>query len=147
MIVYDLACDKAHRFEGWFTSAEDFDSQADNERIGCPVCGSVNVSRELSAPYVNTGSAAPAAPPETPATSVAGIDFDHMRRKFVEFVLKNTEDVGRSFPEEARKIHYEEEPKRPIRGEASRDEIQELHEEGVEIFPVPELPDPPDQVH
>ena len=147
MIVYDLSCDNAHRFEGWFTSANDFDSQVHDEHIACPVCGSVNVSRQPSAPHVKTGGATLSEPAQTHETAVAGVNFDHMRRKFIEFVLSNTEDVGRSFPEEARKIHYEEEPRRPIRGEATRDEVQELHEEGVEIFPVPELPDPPDQVH
>jgi hypothetical protein len=147
MIVYDLSCDQAHRFEGWFASADDFDAQVNDEQIACPVCGSVSVSRQLSAPHVNTGNATSAKPPHPQQTAVSGVSFDQMRRKFVEFVLNNTEDVGRSFPEEARKIHYEEEPKRPIRGQASRDEIQELHEEGVQIFPLPQLPDPPDQLH
>lgn len=147
MIVYDLSCDEAHRFEGWFASADDFDSQVRNKQLGCPVCGSAKISRQLSAPYVNSGGATRAEPPATRTTSVTGIDFEQMRRKFIDFVMNNTEDVGRSFPEEARKIHYEEEPGRPIRGEASPDEVRELHEEGVEIFPVPELPDPPDQVH
>jgi len=147
MIVYDLACEQAHRFEGWFASADDFDAQVQDEQIGCPVCGSVTISRQLSAPYLNAGSTKEPEQTQTHQTSVAGIDYDHLRRKFVEFVLKNTEDVGRSFPDEARKIHYEEEPRRPIRGEASREEVMELHEEGVEIFPVPGLPEPPDQVH
>ncbi len=147
MIVYNLSCDKAHLFEGWFASADDFESQVHDEQIACPVCGSVDISRQLSAPYVNTGSAAPAEPAQPRKTAVAGIDSNFMRRKFVEFVLKNSEDVGRSFPEEARKIHYEEEPRRPIRGEASHDEVQELREEGVEVFALPEFPNPPDQVH
>ena len=146
MIVYDLSCENSHRFEGWFSSADDFDSQIHDKQIACPICASVIVSRQLSAPHVNTG-ATPSEPPQTHQTAVAGVDFDQMRRKFLDFVLKNTEDVGRSFPEEARKIHYQEEPSRPIRGEASHDEVQELREEGVQIFPVPELPDPPDQVH
>lgn len=147
MIVYDLSCDEAHRFEGWFSSADDFDSQVRNKKIGCPVCGSVRISRQLSAPYLNSSGTTSAESPATRTTSVAGIDFEQMRRKFIDFVMNNTEDVGRNFPEEARKIHYEEEPRRPIRGEASRDEVRELHEEGVEIFPLPEPPDPPDQVH
>jgi hypothetical protein len=146
MIVYDLSCDKAHRFEGWFSSADDFDSQIHDEQIACPVCGSVDISRQLSAPHVNTG-AAPVETRQANNTAVAGVSLEQMRRKFLEFVLNNTEDVGRRFPEEARKIHYQEEPRRAIRGEASRDEVQELREEGVEIFPLPEPPEPPDQIH
>ena len=146
MIVYDLSCDKAHRFEGWFSSADDFDCQILDEQIACPVCGSINIARELSAPYVNTGATRPE-PPQAHNTAVAGVSLEQMRRKFLDFVLSNTEDVGRKFPDEARKIHYEEGPGRAIRGEASSDEVQELREEGVEIFPVPESPEPPDQVH
>lgn len=146
MIVYDLSCDKAHRFEGWFSSADQFDCQILDDQIACPVCGSVNIARQLSAPYVNTGATRPE-PPRAHNTAVAGVTLEQMRRKFLDFVLRNTEDVGRSFPEEARKIHYEEGPGRAIRGEASRDEVQELREEGIEIFPVPEPPGPPDQIH
>ena len=148
MIVYDLACEKEHRFEGWFASAEDFGAQVEDDKLACPVCGSVDISRKLSAPHLNTGSTAPeVVAPATQETAVAGISFEQMRRKFVELVLKNTEDVGNKFPEEARKIHYEEESRRPIRGEASRDEVEELRDEGIEVFPVPTLPNPPDQVH
>ena len=106
MIVYDLSCDKAHRFEGWFSSADEYDCQILDEQIACPVCGSVNIARELSAPYVNTGATRPE-PPQAHNTAVAGVSLEQMRRKFLDFVLSNTEDVGRKFPEEARKIHYE----------------------------------------
>ncbi|HUU73830.1 MAG TPA: DUF1178 family protein [Burkholderiales bacterium] len=148
MIVYDLSCEKAHRFEGWFSSAEDFDTQVQADQVSCPVCGSVSISRQLSAPYVNTGSPEPdSAAKSTSETAVAGVDIASLHRKFVEYVLKSSEDVGKKFPEEARKIHYEEEPRRSIRGQASSDEIEALRDEGIDIFQVPGLPVPPDQVH
>ena len=80
-------------------------------------------------------------------TAVAGVDIESLHRKFVEFVLQNSEDVGNRFAEEARKIHYEEEPRRSIRGQASSDEIEALRDEGIDIFQVPDVPVPPDQVH
>ena len=147
MIVYDLACDQAHRFEGWFSSAEDFDAQVQAEQISCPVCGSVNISRQLSAPYVNTGGAAENQQEPSAETAVAGVDIEALHQKFVEFVLKNSEDVGKDFPKEARAIHYEEKPRRSIRGEASSDDIDALREEGIDVYAVPGLPTPPDQVH
>lgn len=148
MIVYDLSCEKAHRFEGWFSSAEDFDAQVKTEQVSCPLCGSVSISRQLSAPYVNTGKQKPAAAIEpTAETAVAGVDVASLHRKFVEYILKTSEDVGDKFPEEARKIHYEEEPRRSIRGQASNEEIDSLRDEGIDIFQVPALPVPPDQVH
>jgi hypothetical protein len=151
MIVYDLSCDNAHRFEGWFSSANDFSAQVEAEQISCPVCGSVSVSRQLSAPYVNTGSTADkqreARQQPAAANTVAGGDLQQLQRKFVEFVLKNSEDVGRNFPEEARAIHYQEKPRRSIRGQASGDDIEALRDEGIDVYPLPDLAIPPDQVH
>ena len=57
MIVYNLTCDQSHTFEGWFSSSEEFDKQLANKQISCPNCGSTKVTKQLSAPYVNTGSA------------------------------------------------------------------------------------------
>jgi hypothetical protein len=57
--------------------------------------------------------------------------------KLVEYVVKNTEDVGREFPEEARKIHYGESPERKIRGTATKKEVTELRDEGIEVVPLP----------
>lgn len=147
MIVYDLSCDRAHRFEGWFSSADDYDAQLQDEQISCPVCGSVSISRQLSAPYVNTGSSTQGEGKRPNETAVAGVDLESLHRKFVEFVLNNSEDVGKKFPEEARKIHNREEPQRAIRGQASSDEIEALREEGIDVYAVPGLPNPPDQVH
>jgi hypothetical protein len=72
---------------------------------------------------------------EAPAESVAGFP-DELVRKLRE-IVRNTENVGRRFPEEARKIHYEEAPGRPIRGQASKDEADALREEGIDFTLVP----------
>jgi hypothetical protein len=56
---------------------------------------------------------------------------------FIENIVANTEDVGREFPEEARKIHYEEAPRRPIRGLATREEARDLADEGIPVVSLP----------
>jgi len=151
MIVYDLSCENSHRFEGWFSSADDYSAQVEAEQLSCPVCGSVTISKQLSAPYVNTGSSndkQQEAQPQVPAANaVAGGDLEQLQRKFIEFVLKNSEDVGRKFPEEARAIHYQEKPRRSIRGQASNDDIEALRDEGIDVYPLPGPVTPPDQVH
>ncbi len=53
--------------------------------------------------------------------------------------VRSTENVGRRFPEEARKIHYEEVPQRAIRGTATADEARELADEGVDFAPIPPI--------
>jgi hypothetical protein len=57
--------------------------------------------------------------------------------KAVQHVLKNTEDVGERFPEEARRIHYGESEARGIRGHATPDERAALADEGIEVVPLP----------
>lgn len=138
MIVYDLLCENAHRFEGWFASPEAFSHQHEAGQLACPMCGSSSVQKQPSAPYVQTGGGddngqAVMANPEL---------LETMRKKFVEFVLQNTEDVGGRFAEEARAIHYKEAPDRAIRGQASEHETKALQDEGIEVFalPVPVLP-------
>ncbi len=57
--------------------------------------------------------------------------------KVVEHIVRNTEDVGTRFPEEARKIHYGEAAERRIRGTASAEEVESLGEEGIDVLALP----------
>ena len=137
MIVFNLACDAEHRFEGWFASAEDFAEQGRRGLLNCPVCGSGEVRKQLSAPRLNlSASAGNEGPQERKEVAMVGPDqaqlFELLRK-----VIESTEDVGQRFPEEARRIHYNEVPARPIRGVASRDEARALAEEGIEVAHLP----------
>ena len=146
MIVYDLECEHNHRFEGWFGSAEDFEGQRKRKVLSCPICSSAKVVRRPSAAYVNTGAvdrrARPQPAPETPAP-MANAPQQYVNiapeivAKVIEHIVKNTEDVGNKFPEEARKIHYNEAPERQIRGHASPKEVEALREEGIDVVPLP----------
>ena len=82
--------------------------------------------------------AAPAPTPEQVEQLAAQIE---VMREFRKEVLKTSEDVGEKFTEEARKIHYGETEKRGIHGEAKLDDIKELVEEGIDILPLPVLPE------
>jgi len=125
MIVYALACNAGHAFEGWYASPEAFDKLSTAGHLECPSCGTKRVHKRPSAPYVHTqGTAAPAAP------QAAG-DRDKAIGELRAFLLANTEDVGRKFAEIARRIHYGEETHRGIRGRVTPEEAAELQEEGV----------------
>jgi hypothetical protein len=140
MIVYDLICAQQHRFEGWFGSAEDFTRQRDDALIRCPLCDDAVIERRPSANIQVGRAAAPAPEPPAPVAerkevSVAGVDGEAI--KLIRRMVSETENVGRAFPEEARKIHYEEAPKRGIRGQATHEEADALREEGIEFMPLP----------
>jgi hypothetical protein len=142
MIVYDLECEHSHRFEGWFGSAGDFDTQVAGKLLSCPVCSSGNVMRRPSAAYVNTGAAETLRREKKKSSSVsvpqqyANVSPEIVA-KVIEHIVKNTEDVGNQFPEEARKIHYNEAPERHIRGTATPKEVESLRDEGIEVVSLP----------
>jgi hypothetical protein len=161
MIRYTLICDNAHEFESWFASSGSFDEQAKRGFVTCPVCDSAKVERAVMAPSVARTDRGPrhrtepapeaAAPPSAPAPSPAPqpaalmgekeMAFRAMLTALHEHVAANAEPVGKRFAEEALKIHHGESESRAIYGEASAEDAQMLHEEGVEFLPLPRLPE------
>ncbi|TAK82272.1 MAG: DUF1178 family protein [Betaproteobacteria bacterium] len=154
MIVFDLLCATGHRFEGWFGSAADFADQKDRHLLSCPSCGSAKIERVPSASRVNLGApepkkpAVPATPVAEPTPEMEGKDpfaiAQMLYSRMLDELLTKTEDVGKQFPAEARKIFYEEAPARAIRGQATPEEHDELLDEGI---PVARLPLPPTRLN
>ncbi len=144
MIVFDLGCDNDHRFEGWFSSSEDYERQQKEQLLSCPLCGSQAVQRLVTAARLNTGhTAQPADAQQQSATSGAAqyANFDPAKvLRLISRIVENTEDVGRAFPEEVRRIHYKEAPERHIRGTASAKEVSALREEGIDVISLPVPP-------
>ena len=145
MIVYDLECEFNHRFEGWFGSAEDYDKQLVSKLLSCPVCNTGNVVRRPSAAYISSGIHSESSernrePVDKPVVqkndSVTNVHPEVMNR-LIEHIIKNTEDVGNRFSEEARKIHYQEAPERHIRGTATSKDVESLRDEGIEVVALP----------
>ena len=144
MIVFDLLCAGGHRFEGWFASADDFASQRGRSLVSCPACGTPEVSRVPSATRANLGAPEPKAPQPAKTPEMEGKDpfaiAQMLYSRMLDELLTKSEDVGREFPAEARKIFYKETSARAIRGQATSEEHQELVDEGI---PVARLPVPP----
>jgi hypothetical protein len=162
MIRYTLNCDRGHAFESWFQNSAAFDKQAKRSLVSCPICGSAKVEKAIMAPRISAASAGdeivapqmPAAPAQAPASAAAQAGKSpvammspperELRQKLKEIrdhIVKNANYVGSRFPDEARKIHYGETEHRSIYGEASPEEAEALHEEGIEFHPLPVLPD------
>lgn len=138
MIIFDLACQHDHQFEGWFQSREDFDSQLGNGLIACPHCASIKIRRVPSAVHLTLPKKPTAVPVKQASTPDLPIDMHAGAltafRQLSEMLLAHCEDVGIDFANEARRIHYVEAPARSIRGEASAEEVEALLEEGIEVF-------------
>jgi len=139
VISFNLICDNDHGFDGWFSSSQDFDGQKQRGLVSCPVCGSVKVEKSLMAPSVSTGR-------QKEKMAVATTDANRRAlavelKKLREKMTDGAENVGDRFPEEARKIHYGESEERGIYGEANREEVEGLLDEGVGVVPLPPVPE------
>ena len=155
MIRYSLRCECDHTFESWFQSSSAYESQEKRKLVNCPVCGSAKVERAIMAPQIvskkgrdraDPAPAAPAAaeapaPASTPLLMVQERELRAKLKELREHIVKNADNVGERFPNEARKMHYGDIEHRPIYGEASPEEARALIDEGVEVSPLPVLPD------
>jgi hypothetical protein len=153
MIRYSLRCERGHAFESWFQSSSAYDSQVKRKLVTCPACGSAKVEKSIMAPQIvgkkRRDSAAPApaastdvtAPASTPLMMAQERELRAKLRELRDHIVKNADNVGERFSNEARKMHYGDIEHRPIYGEASPDEARSLIEEGVEVSPLPVLPE------
>ena len=156
MIRYALRCERDHTFESWFQSSSAFDSQVKRKLVACPVCESTKVEKAIMAPQVvsqrgrETAHAPAAVPEPQPEVAAPGAqplvmaqerELRAKLRELRDHIVKNADNVGERFPNEARKMHYGEIDHRPIYGEASPEEARALIDEGVEVSPLPVLPE------
>jgi hypothetical protein len=153
MIRYNLRCERGHAFESWFQSSQAYEAQEKRKLVNCPSCGSAKVERAIMAPQIvskksrERALAAPAAateattPASTPLMMAQDRELRAKLRELRDHIVQNADNVGERFPVEARKMHYGDIEHRPIYGEASPEEARSLIDEGVEVSPLPVLPD------
>jgi hypothetical protein len=151
MIHYALICDRKHEFEGWFNNSVDYDKQAKRHLVSCPVCDSTAVDKAVMAPAISPSKKKKAATPKPEATApqtnapvaMLSPQETEVRAKLKELrdhLTKNADNVGKKFPEEARKMHYGDIEHRSIYGEASTEDAKKMLDEGIEFHPLPTLP-------
>jgi hypothetical protein len=154
VIRYALVCHQDHAFESWFANSTAYDKQVKRKLVTCPVCDSAKVEKAIMAPRLarkdkSTSMPAPVeAPVSAPTEATTPVMISPQEREFRaklkelrEQLTSNSDNVGKKFPEEARKMHYGEIEHRSIYGEASPQDAKALHEEGIEFHPLPVLPD------
>ena len=157
MIRYALRCERDHTFESWFQDSAAYDQQVKRKLVSCPVCESVKIEKAIMAPRIVSkkgreraeqveqvsapATPAPAAQEATPLVMAQERELRAKLKELRDHIVKNADNVGERFPNEARKMHYGEIEHRPIYGEASPEEAKSLIDEGVEVSPLPVLPE------
>lgn len=157
MIRYTLRCEQSHSFESWFQSSAAYETQVKRRLVTCPVCGSAKVEKAIMAPRIVSKKGRDKAPAPAPVEAAAPAEASasestplmmaqerELRAKIKELrdhIVNNADNVGERFPTEARAMHYGDKEHRPIYGEASPEEARSLIDEGVEVSPLPTLPE------
>lgn len=141
MIVYDLACEAGHRFEGWFASSADFSSQRKRGLVSCPACGSDEVEKAPMAPAVpRKGNQLPSSQiQQTMVSAPLPPEAAKVLAKLAKLqaeLVKDSRWVGKDFVEQTREMHYGERDMETIHGQATLDEAQELLDEGIAVMPL-----------
>ena len=164
MIKFTLICRNDHEFEAWFGSSAEYDRQNAAGLVNCVICDDGNISKALMAPNLRAKGNKTPTPPviqQTPVaqniqpTAQAGYaaaqpNQQNLAEKAAALITQmramrkqvedNFDNVGDDFAETARRIHYGEEDTRGIYGNASNEDVEELIDEGIDIFALPDLP-------
>ena len=136
MIKYNLLCKKCKlTFDSWFASSKEYDKLKTKKLINCHSCGSLKVEKNLMAPKLMSKN------------------FSHKNEKknlikyqkkkktineYQKFIKNNFDYVGKNFAYEARSIHYNQKKRdKGIYGKASKKDLKELNEEGIETQLIP----------
>ena len=156
MIKYKLKCKSRFcvnekEFDGWFQSIEAYENQKLKNLINCPICGSDNVVKLLTAPSlkINTDKTTSDIDnqqnkPKNNGNFLANKDLDNIStllRTIKKEVQKNSTFVGDEFVSQIRSMKEGKIKEKPIHGQGSNKEIQELRDEGIDVFNIPWISD------
>ena len=139
MIKYKLVCkDCEITFDSWFSTSKEYEKLKKKKFLNCHICNSLNVEKTLMSPNILMSK------------KDVGIDSSSQKyknikktiNKYQDFIKKNFQYVGENFAYEARVIHYDKKKRtKSIYGNASKKDLNELKEEGIETQIVPWIDD------
>ena len=116
-----------------------FDEERALDRVAASETINPSLAMAVADAILRSHDNAPPAEPseERPQAGEAAVGLPVEALAKLRELVRNTENVGRRFPEEARKMHYQEVPPRAIRGQASHEEAKALSDEGIEFTSLP----------
>ena len=139
MIKYQLNCKNCElSFDSWFASSKEYEKLKKKNLLNCHVCNSQQVEKSLMAPKLINK-------PISKSFDNQNLKLKKISNKIKEyqkFIKNNFEFVGKNFAYEARSIHYNNKKNiKGIYGEATKEEIKELKEEGIKTKIIPWIED------
>ena len=139
MIKYSLICkDCDLTFESWFASSKEYEKLKNKKFLNCYSCNSINIKKNLMAPNLINKKSDIRGSKELKKYN----EINKTISEYQKFIKNNFEYVGNNFAYEARSIHYNEKKKeKGIYGTASKKDLKELKEEGIDTQMMPWVED------
>tara|TARA_Y100000591_G_scaffold154995_1_gene133375 strand:+ start:1083 stop:1511 length:429 start_codon:yes stop_codon:yes gene_type:complete len=139
MIKYKLICKSCELiFDSWFSSSTEFEKLKKKDFLNCHNCNSKKIEKSLMAPKLVKGKFSE----RTSQKNLKYLEVNKKLKEYKRFIKNNFKYVGEDFAYEARSIHYDnKKTTKGIFGTASKDEIKELKEEGIETQMIPWIED------
>ncbi len=135
MIKYNLKCHNKHEFESWFSDSKEFDRLKNKKLVECIFCGSKKVEKSIMSPGVLNGKK------EVnffrDKTNKDLIKFKKDLQNLRKFVEKNFQYVEKNFANKVREVYYDKKSKKNIYGTTTKEEREELKEEGIDLVSLP----------
>jgi len=131
MIKYNLKCKCGKTFESWFSGSVEYDLLKKKKFINCIYCNSTSVQKSVMSPNLTSKSN------KEIKNNKLEKNIKKQLSNIRKYIEKNCKDVGESFPQEARKIHYDKKTSKGIYGKATPEETAELLEEGIDVATIP----------
>ncbi len=135
MIKYKLICKDCNiSFDSWFSSSKEYEKLKKNKFLNCHICDSLNVQKTLMSPSISRSK-------NIPNIDIKDKKYREIKETIFEYqklIKKNFNYVGENFTYEARSIHYKnKKPSKGIYGTATKENLKELKEEGIETETIP----------
>ena len=152
MIKYQLKCrskicSDEKEFDGWFKSIDAYEKQKLQRLINCPICGSDKVEKLLTTPSLKTNKNKTSdikdklfKNSKKNETFLGNVDSDNIStllRTLKKEVQKNSTFVGNEFVSQVRSMKEGKIKEKPIHGQGTNKEIQELRDEGIDVVNIP----------
>ena len=134
MIKYNLKCKNDHEFESWFSNSEEFEKLSRKNLLECIYCSSKKISKSIMAPMVSNLKS------DGEQIEILNKSFQNEKNKLLKlrnFIENNFEFVEKDFGKRVREVYYDKKSKKAIYGTTTREEKEELAEEGIDLLSIP----------
>ena len=133
MIKYNLKCKNQHEFESWFSDSKEFEKLKQKKLLECIFCKSKYIDKSIMAPVIVQST-------KKAEEKNSKEEFTKFKKELLNirsFVEKNFENVGDKFSKEVRNLYYDKSKRKNIYGITTKEEREELEEEGIELASIP----------